>query len=259
MTQSSTQSTARLTEAAELLGGGPENSPLFLTCEHASNRVPEPLRVAPGDEPWLQTHWAWDIGAAQVTRSLAAATGSPAVLSRFSRLVCDSNRLPTDHTWIRKVVEGHSISFNQGLNSAERRRRLVTFHHAFHHALGETLAERMLQARPPWLLSIHSFTGEYEGTRRPMDIGVLFDDYVTTAVELVRRLRAQGLNTALNEPYSGLRGLIYSANRHGRCFGLPYLEVEIRNDLIDTPEGVERITAALLEALQGFEVEPHWI
>ena len=110
----------------------------------------------------------------------------------------------------------------------------------------------------PWLLSIHSFTDVYEGTRRSMEIGVLFDDYVTPAVELARRLRSQGLDTALNEPYSGLRGLIYSANRHGRCFGLPYLELEIRNDLIDTPAGVERVTAALMTALEGFQVEPHW-
>jgi predicted N-formylglutamate amidohydrolase len=250
--------TARLTDAAEVLLEGHPNSQLFLTCEHASNRVPAPLSASPDDAPWLQTHWAWDIGAADVTRSLAVATGSPAVLSRFSRLVCDPNRLPTDHTWIREDVEGHTVSFNRALSSAERRRRLVAYHHAFHQTLGDAIAERMLKAQPPWLLSIHSFTGEYEGERRMMDVGVLFDDYVTPAVELARRLRGQGLETALNEPYSGLRGLIYSANRHGRCFGLPYLELEIRSDLIDTAAGVERITAALLAALEGFAVEPHW-
>ncbi len=250
--------TARLTEAAEVLLEGHENSQLFLTCEHASNRVPAPLQASEADRPWLRTHWAWDIGAAEVTRALAIETGSPAVLSRFSRLVCDPNRLPTDHTWIREAVEGHAVSFNKGLTSAERRRRLVSYHHAFHQTLGDAIAERMLEERPPWLLSVHSFTGVYEGERRAMDVGVLFDDYVTPAVELARLLRGQGLEIALNEPYSGLRGLIYSANRHGRCFGLPYLELEIRNDLIDTPEGVASITAALLAALEGFQVEPHW-
>ncbi len=240
-----------------LLEGHP-NSQLFLTCEHASNRVPAPLAATPADEPWLETHWAWDIGAAQVTRALARATGSPAVLSRFSRLVCDPNRLPTDHTWIREQVEGHAVGFNRELGSAERRRRLVAYHHAFHQTLGDAIAERMLEERPPWLLSIHSFTGVYEGERRGMDVGVLFDDYVTPAVEFARRLRGQGLETALNEPYSGLRGLIYSANRHGRCFGLPYLELEIRNDLIDTEAGVTQLTDALLAALAGFQVEPHW-
>lgn len=249
----------RLNEAAEVLPAGHASSSLFLTCEHASNRVPPPLMPLAADLPWLQTHWAWDIGAAAVTRALAEATGSPAVLSRFSRLVCDPNRLPTDHTWIRPQVEGHPVSFNQGLGSGERRRRLVAYHHAFHQSLGDAIAQRVLIERPPWLLSIHSFTAEYDGQRRPMDIGVLFDDYVTPAVELARRLRAEGLTTALNEPYSGLQGLIYSANRHGRCFGLPYLELEIRNDLIDTPAGVQQITGALLRGLEGFEVEPHWI
>jgi predicted N-formylglutamate amidohydrolase len=259
MLRTNPESAAHLTDAAEVLPGGHRNSPLFLTCEHASNRVPPPLRASTEDDPWLRTHWAWDIGAAQVTRALAQVTGSPAVLSRFSRLVCDPNRLPTDHTWIRDRVEGHPISFNAGLTSAERRRRLVSYHHAFHQTLGDAIAARMLEERPPWLLSIHSFTARYQGERRAMDIGVLFDDYVAPAVELARRLRSGGLETALNEPYSGLRGLIYSANRHGRCFGLPYLELEIRNDLIDTPEGVERITGSLLAALAGFDVEPHWI
>jgi len=194
-----------------------------------------------------------------VTRELALATGSSAVLSRVSRLVCDVNRLPTDHTWIREEVDGHSISFNRGLDGAESRRRLVHHHHAFHRVLSDVLAERVGKGRPPWLLSIHSFTSVYEGVSREMDVGVLFDDYVTPAVELSRRLQAQGLTVALNEPYSGLHGLIYSANRHGRAFGLPYLEMEIRNDLIDSEAGVERVTSALLAGLEGFEVDPHWM
>ena len=60
------------------------DTPLLLTCEHASARVPEPLRVSGDDRPWLDTHWAWDIGAAALCRVLLEHLGGAAILARFS-------------------------------------------------------------------------------------------------------------------------------------------------------------------------------
>ena len=42
------------------LGGPKATGPFFLTCEHASNHIPDEIPVSDQDRPWLDTHWAWD-------------------------------------------------------------------------------------------------------------------------------------------------------------------------------------------------------
>ena len=64
-----------------------------------------------------------------------------------------------------------------------------------------------------------------------MELGVLYDDYEPLAADLHRRLSAD-FRAALNAPYSGREGLVYSAQHHGRACGLPYLELELRQDLL---------------------------
>ncbi len=56
------------------------SSDIVLLCEHASNHIPacyDGLCLTPDN---LERHIAWDIGAAQVTRLLAAMLDSPAFL-----------------------------------------------------------------------------------------------------------------------------------------------------------------------------------
>lgn len=69
--------------AFELLGRPAEGGPFFFTCEHAGRALPEWQPTA-DDLRLLEDHWGWDIGAADLTRSLARLTGCP-VFSRGSR------------------------------------------------------------------------------------------------------------------------------------------------------------------------------
>ena len=66
-----------------------------------------------------------------------------------------------------------------------------------------------------------------------MEIGVLFDSYDAVAQRLAEQFELQGFVTALNEPYSGLKGMMTVARRHGTAHGVIYLELELRQDLID--------------------------
>jgi predicted N-formylglutamate amidohydrolase len=68
--------------------------PLVLVCDHASNAVPAALKQLGLGQGELARHIAWDIGAAGVTRRLAARLDAPAVLCGYSRLVIDCNRPP---------------------------------------------------------------------------------------------------------------------------------------------------------------------
>ena len=55
------------------------------------------------------------------------------------------------------------------------------------------------------------------------------------------------LHVGDNEPYSG-REIAYTIDLHAGAAGLPNCAVEIRQDLVETPEGVERWADILAEA-----------
>ena len=84
---------------------------------------------------------------------------------------------------------------------------------------------------------------------------MLFDAYDDVAERMVHALRAEGLRTEANEPYSGKIGLIYSANRHGTQHDVPYLELEIRQDLIAAERSARRVAQRVFHALTAVGVE----
>jgi predicted N-formylglutamate amidohydrolase len=227
-----------LHDAFEVVG---RPGPVLYTCEHASNRLPRPWRARRGDRPLLAAHWGYDIGAARVTRVLARRTPGLAVLARWTRLLLDPNRDPADPTAVLTHTDDGDPSFNRTVDLPGR---VARFHGPFHTAIAEAIA----LSRPRWIWSIHSFTPSFRSVARPMEAGVLFDQHDETCARLADALNAEGLRTELNEPYSGKAGLIYSASRHGRGQGVPYLEIELRQDLIASRAGASRVADIVLRA-----------
>lgn len=222
-------------------------APRLYTCEHASNRVPRPFRPRPADRRLLAMHWGYDIGAANVTRALVRRDpGSWGVLSRFSRLLIDPNRDPADPTAVLARTDDGAPSFNASLTDAHVARRVERFHAPFHAAIADAMA-----IGPRILVSIHSFTPVFRGAARPMHAGVLFDRHDDLADRLVHALRAEGLVTEPNAPYSGKDGLIYSAARHGDAAGVPYLEIELRQDLIASGRAARAMAQRVGRALDA--------
>ena len=225
--------------------------PLVLSCEHASNRVPPPLRTTASDREALETHWGYDIGAREVTLGVAKHTRSDAVLARFSRLVCDPNRHHHRDDLILDAVEGEPLSFNQGLDEAEVARRIDAYHEPFHQALDRVLSARLTHPEPTLLLSVHSFTPVWERRLRTMDIGILFDRHEDVALRLRAALEAEGFFVELNAPYSAMgTGLMYSAERHGHGHGITHLELELNQALVCTPERQRRVAHRIGEAVR---------
>lgn len=217
---------------------------LVFTCEHASAELPEPW-TWPEQDRWLvDTHWASDIGAADFTRRIAGLMNAPAVLSRFSRLLIDPNRPLESDTLFRENAEGRMVHLNEGLLEAERRRRIERFYHPYHAAVSSTVERSACDT----VFSIHTFTDDYEGEKRSLELGVLFDHDEEPAYRLVRHLADAGFHVAPNEPWSGKIGLAYSPVRHAREFGRCALEIEARQDLIVD----ESFAGRLAEALAGF-------
>src|ERR1700742_395025 len=67
----------------------------FLVCDHATNRIPRSLGALGVTAAQLKMHIAWDIGALNVAKRLAARLRAPLYASGYSRLVIDCNRYPT--------------------------------------------------------------------------------------------------------------------------------------------------------------------
>jgi len=202
--------------------------PLVFLCDHAASALP------PGglglDPALLSTHIAYDIGAASVTRALAAAYGAPALLGAWSRLLIDLNRGADDPTLVMKLSDGSIIPGNRAADAAEVARRIQAFHAPYHAAIAAELDRIGPDAV---LFSMHSFTPAWKGRPRPWDVGVLYDRDVRLAAPLMARLAEAGFTVGDNEPYTGaLEG--DTLWRHGTMRGLPHVLIEMRQDLVGT-------------------------
>jgi len=228
--------------AVEVIAG---DGPVVLTCEHASVDLPAPWAWPPGDRWLVGTHWSYDPGAEDLTRLLAARSGWSAALSRFSRLLIDPNRPLHDPTLFRAQAEGRVIHLNAGLSERERERRIKTFYEPYHREAGRLVASSEAQV----VCGIHSFTPVYEGRRRDLQVGVLFNDDEDLARAVATELLDAGYQVRLNEPWSGRDGLIYAPERHARDCGLLAIEIEVRQDLAADPDWLDPFADALRGAL----------
>lgn len=225
-------------EACEIVAGRGRGR-LILLCDHASNRIPEEYVGLGLEDAQFERHIAYDIGAAALTRALAARLGATAVLSCFSRLLIDPNRGMDDPTLIMRISDGAVVPGNRHVDEAERACRIARFHQPYHQAIAAAAAEVRAEGHVPFLVSIHSFTPVWRGWPRPWHVGILWDRDEQVARAMMRGFLAQGdLVVGDNEPYHGaLEG--DTLNTHGTRAGLPHALIEIRQDLIAAKTGVD--------------------
>jgi predicted N-formylglutamate amidohydrolase len=223
--------------------GTPTPGGIVCTADHASNHVPVDIDLGIPAR-LLNEHIAVDIGTAAIAELLARDHAIPAHIAAVSRLVCDLNREETAPGLVPEASDGHTIPGNVG---ADREGRLNRFHRPYHTALEQWL----VAAEPALTLSLHSFTPRLatSDAARPWQVGVLYNQDDRAARIAIPMLAAEGLNVGDNLPYSG-RDLNYTMNRHAEAQGRAYLGVELRQDLVQTPETHMRWAALLANIAQ---------
>jgi predicted N-formylglutamate amidohydrolase len=205
----------------------------LITCDHASNRVPG----------WV------NVGAAGLARDLGQRLDSPVILSDFSRLVIDPNRGEDDPTLVMKLYDGTIIPANRNITPHGIEERLDRLYRPYHAAYA-----RLAALRPDRVIvAVHSFTPCLRGRApRPWHVGVLYshlDEHFSQ--DLIARLQQEpDLCIGDNEPYSGhLPG--DAIDRHALRLGRQNTLIELRNDLIQTPDEQSYWAGRLAPILQA--------
>jgi predicted N-formylglutamate amidohydrolase len=230
--------------AFELFAPANAQGGLIFVCDHAANALPPEYETLGLEEGAFATHIASDIGAAEVTRTLAGAYGARAVLARWSRLLIDLNRGADDPTLVMKLSDGRIIPGNRNVDAKETAHRLTNYFAPYHDAIASEISATGDAGIVPVLISIHSFTPVWKGYKRPWDVGVLWDRDGRLAKPLMKALARAGFTVGDNEPYRGeLEGDCMWL--HGTGNGLPHVLIEIRQDLIATRDMAKVFSARL--------------
>lgn len=212
-----------------------KESPFVLVSDHAGRAVPKALGdLGVGAQDW-ERHIAWDIGMHGVGVALQEQLGAVLIEQVYSRLVIDSNRAPGHPTSMPFVSDGTEIVGNREAHALCRARRETEILRPYHDRIAEEIARRRA---PTALIALHSFTPRMNGVDRPWHVGVLHHRDTLSASIMLELLRAEGnLCVGDNEPYVLTATSDYTVPYHAERAGLPYLEIEIRQDLIADEAG----------------------
>ncbi|MBN2509375.1 MAG: N-formylglutamate amidohydrolase [Spirochaetales bacterium] len=172
---------------------------LICSCEHGGNRVPFRFRkLFKGRRELLKSHRGYDLGVAPVYRRMTRRFGCSGVSSSMTRLLIDQNR-----------TEGNSSLFPALAGPLEPSDRawLLRKHRSYVAALDSRI-QAALSRGPVLHVSFHSFTPVFEGRRRELDFGILFDPSSIQEQNAADALYeavspCSELTVRYNEPYLG--------------------------------------------------------
>lgn len=240
---------AENSEAVEVLNPDGHGAAVIL-CEHASNFIPERYHGLNLSEEARHSHAAWDPGARGLSLALSKHLDAPVIASKISRLVYDCNRPPDSDSAILQRSEFFDIPGNRNLAPEDRKDRINTVYKPFCQTVEEILSLRQSTAQPTALITVHSFTQVYFGKRRSVEIGILHDqDSRMADIMLAEASRLSHRRIARNQPYGPEDGVTHSLKIHGMANRLPNVMLEVRNDLLDTPDAETILAHELMSLL----------
>lgn len=226
---------------------GNSASGMLLIADHASNLLPDGIELGvPAGV--MRDHIAWDIGVAPLAEALCTGLACPGILGGVSRLLIDLNREDHAPGLIPETSDGVVIPGNAGLSATHRAARIAIWWRPYH----DHVAHLISRNTPKLLVSLHSFTPRLAtgDEARPWQIGIPYNQDDRAARMALPLLEQAGIAAGDNLPYSG-KVLNATMNRHGEANDIPYLGIEVRQDLISDDLGVARWSARLLPIIRA--------
>ena len=228
---------------------------LLVTCEHAVNHVPEKWSsLFAGCPEVLDSHRAFDQGAAELARSIATTLSAPLFEAKLTRLLVDHNRSPHNRSlW---------SDFSRDLPAHEKALLLDEYYRPFRERTSLWIGERQLEGNRVIHLSVHSFTPVFEGKVRDLDIGLLYDtnrsDEAFLADIWKSRLTAckPELKVRFNVPYRGRSDCHLTAYRERYKSGAYQgIELEINQSLVSAQSGRKDLAKLIAGSLRDVLIE----
>lgn len=226
----------------------PEQMAVILSCEHATNKVPDQYRPLLADcLDQLSTHRGYDPGALDFAKLLAERLAAPLFAGSISRLLVDLNRSLRNRRTppVRRSCD---------LSSREL---LINYYLSYRQQIDETISQYVRQGQTVVHISIHSFTPELDGIVRNADIGFLYDPGRLTEKEFCDKWRSalaardHSWRLRRNYPYRGVNdGLVRALRQKYPAHYYLGIELEI-NQIYPLERTTDwlRLQQQLLESL----------
>lgn len=228
----------------EVFNEGGQN-PILLVCEHASNMIPKRLNNLGLSEEQRFSHVAWDLGAKKLALTISKKLDSVLIAARYSRLVYDCNRSPNAPDAMPYKTEVCNVPGNMNLSSEDCAARTLEIYQPFEQKICDVITNR----NETVLITVHSFTPIFYGKKRNTCIGFICgnDDRITS--EMLSLCSDIKLECEKNKPYGPSDGVLHTVLKHGETNQVPYVMIEVRNDLLATDEGIDQINDILVPRL----------
>jgi predicted N-formylglutamate amidohydrolase len=233
-------------------------SPIVFISDHAGRAIPQRLDRLGLSEAELSRHIGWDIGIWGVTSLLSDRLKAPYIYQPYSRLVIDCNRQAGSAQSIMERSDGTDLPGNRGLSAEDKNARDVEILRPYHACIRQTLDERLQAGQPTVIFAMHSCTPQLNGDAapRPWQIGVIAHSDWRIGDVLIELLEAEtDLCVGRNKPYSVNMAMDYTVPVHCEGRRLPYVEIEIRQDLIGDAGGQKQwadlLTGILPRVVEG--------
>ena len=231
--------------------------PLLIVADHAGRGVPQALGSLGLPEVELARHIGWDIGALDLANAIAERMGAWLIAAPYSRLVIDCNRYPGDPMSIAVKSDGTHVPGNAEVGVIERERRATEIFRPYHDAIETALHRLIGRGELPLLLAIHTMTPRLAKRSRPQQVTVcwtLEDRVARRALAALRRL--PDVVVGDNEPYAVDIGIDYTVPEHAMRRGLPYLMLEVRQDLVGTMTDADAWADRLVPVVREVLADP---
>lgn len=209
---------------------------IIISCEHGGNYIPHEFRyLFTGAAKVLSSHRGLDIGALDVAKYMSRQLSAPLVYQRVSRLLVETNR-----------SIGHAQLFSEyltDLSPSIKKYLLGKYYHPYRNAIEQKISQLISEGNQVLHLSVHSFTPEFNGVQRKVDIGLLCDENHVLEAEFCQLWKTEIENllpekvVMINVPYQGADDG-FTTYLRGKYDQDKYLgiELEINQKYADTDE-----------------------
>ncbi|MGH1402927.1 MAG: N-formylglutamate amidohydrolase [Alphaproteobacteria bacterium] len=230
---------------------------ILYTGPHNGAAIPACLTPCLGTDPiWFnRAHEARDLHMSGLFEKLCStATDASYLAGNYSRLVCDLNTIP-DYAITRNSSEHKDllIPANQSDTCCPNQKsmRLQEIYHPYHNTKEQMITQIRSQNGGALVLDLHSFTPVYQGEQRDVEISTIRCEKTpfSHCLEEFFKHHQSEYHFVSGKPYKVAQRPSNAAPLISAINDLQYLGLEIRNDVIDTPEKQERMISFINRAM----------